>query len=173
LRQKLDLFEDINSYVDNVKKTLTLKKQQWQNTLASEKIGSITRHIEEIKAFEKKQKILIETVDKEKKEIHDLQTEVSDLKTEENTINERKNFLVMQIDAMKKEIQRQRDCKVLMKFNIGIFKNDPSQPCSFTLDVGETIYTDQIEELVTRLNESRDFYTFVKRMRQAFRKQAQ
>ncbi|CAG8758392.1 32691_t:CDS:2, partial [Racocetra persica] len=106
--QKLDLFEDINSYVDNVKKTLTLKKQQWQNTLASEK-SSITRHNEEIKAFEKKQKILIETVDKEKKEILDLQTEVTNLKSEEDTIIERKNFLVMQIDAMKKEIQRQRD----------------------------------------------------------------
>ncbi|CAG8837091.1 7263_t:CDS:2, partial [Racocetra persica] len=68
-----------------------------------------------------------------------------------------------------------RDDAILFTFTC-IYENDPSQPCSFTLDVGETIYTvlecnpplDQIEELVTLLNESRDFYTFVKRMRQAF-----
>ncbi|CAG8685422.1 6505_t:CDS:2, partial [Cetraspora pellucida] len=210
LRKKLDSFEDINSYVDNVKKTLILKKQQWQNTLASEK-SNITRHNEEIKSFEKNQKSLIATLDREKKEIHKLQTEVSNLKIDENTIIERKNFLVMQIDAMKKEIQKQRDSIVGKQISLEaqlsknepelkrfadrlaftmegarddaiiftftcIYENDSSQPCSFTLDVGESIYTvlecnpplDQIEELVTQLNESRDFYTFVKRMRQAF-----
>ncbi|CAG8620203.1 1622_t:CDS:2 [Cetraspora pellucida] len=221
LRKKLDSFEDINSYVDNVKKTLILKKQQWQNTLASEK-SNITRHNEEIKSFEKNQKSLIASEAKfiqdksEKKEIHKLQTEVSNLKIDENTIIERKNFLVMQIDAMKKEIQKQRDSIVAKQISLEaqlsknepelkrfadrlaftmegarddaiifsftcIYENDSSQPCSFTLDVGESIYTvlecnpplDQIEELVAQLNESRDFYTFVKRMRHAFRKQVQ
>ncbi|CAG8801502.1 7390_t:CDS:2, partial [Dentiscutata erythropus] len=126
LQQKLNLFEDINSYADNVKKSLTLKKQQWQNNLASEK-SAIARHNEEIKSFEKKQKSLIESLDKEKKEIHKLQAEVSNLKIEEDTINERKNFLVMQIDAMKKEIQKQRDAIVAKQLSLEaqLSKNEP------------------------------------------------
>ncbi|RIB24967.1 chromosome segregation protein Spc25-domain-containing protein [Gigaspora rosea] len=206
-------YEDINNYADIVKKSLTLKKQQWQNNLASEK-SNIARHNEEIKSFEKKQKSLIATLDKEKKEIHKLQAEVSNLKVEENTVNERKNFLVMQIDAMKKEIQKQRDSIVAKQLSLEaqlsknepelkrfvdrlaftmegarddaitftftcIYENDSSQPCSFTLNV-VPIYTvlecnpplDQIEELVSQLNTSRDFYTFVKRIRLAFRELA-
>ncbi|CAG8845852.1 35687_t:CDS:2, partial [Gigaspora margarita] len=172
-------YEDINSYADIVKKSLTVKKQQWQNNLALEK-SNIARHNEEIKSFEKKQKSLIATLDKEKKEINKLQTEVTNLKIEENTINERKNYLMMQIDAMKKEIQKKRDSIVAKQLSLEaqlsknepelkrfadrlaftmegtrdnylddaiaftftcIYENDSSQPCSFTLDVGDQIYT--------------------------------
>ncbi|CAG8574362.1 968_t:CDS:2, partial [Scutellospora calospora] len=193
LQQKLKSFEDIKIYADNVKKNLTIKKQQWQNNIASEK-SSITRHNEEIKSFEKKQKSLIATLDREKKEIQKLQSEVSNLKNDENVMNERKNFLVMQIDTMKKEIQKQRDSMVAKQMSLEtqlsknepelkqftdklaftmegdviiftftcIYENDSSQPCSFTLEVGNPIYKvlecnpaiDQVEELVSELNNS-------------------
>ncbi|CAG8441112.1 3851_t:CDS:2 [Acaulospora morrowiae] len=216
-KQKIILFEEfLNNYVNTAKNNLSIKKQQWQSSLALDR-GNITRYTEDIKSLEKKQKDLITTLEKEKKELYKIQTEISNLKNEELMKNERKNTLLKQIETVKKNIQKQRDVlaekQVSLELQLSknepelklfedrlaltmegvrddaitftftcVYENDSSRPCSFTIDVGETKYTvfdcnpplDQVlEELVSHLNSSRDFFSFIKRMRQAFRKKAQ
>ncbi|RIB25139.1 chromosome segregation protein Spc25-domain-containing protein, partial [Gigaspora rosea] len=61
-----------------------------------------------------------------------------------------------------------------------IYDNNSSRSCCFTIDVGETKYKviecnpmlEELDELVSQLNTSRDFFSFLKKMRQGFRKYA-
>ncbi|CAG8627448.1 42046_t:CDS:2, partial [Gigaspora margarita] len=61
-----------------------------------------------------------------------------------------------------------------------IYGNNSSRSCCFTIDVGKTKYKviecnpmlEELDELVSQLNTSRDFFSFLKKMRQGFRKYA-
>ncbi|RHZ74326.1 hypothetical protein Glove_226g11 [Diversispora epigaea] len=211
IRQKNKLFEEeFLNYINNAKYNLSVNKQHWQSSLALEK-GNITRYSEEIKSVEKKNKELIATLEKEKKELYKIQLEVTNLKNEENLKLERKNSLLRQVEITKKDIQKYRDVlsekqialekqlaqnepelnrfedklaftmegvrddAILFTFKC-IYENDSSRKCSFTVDVGEKYSVIECNpplgqvvcDLLSQLNSTRDFFTFIKKMRQAF-----
>ncbi|CAG8475761.1 15697_t:CDS:10 [Cetraspora pellucida] len=183
LKKKSKSFEEnLNGYIVNVKKNMESRRHLWQNTITSNK-GEITKLQEEIKLFEKMRKEFIKSLENEKKELSKIQMEITNLKLEECSRNEGIIVLKKRIERAEEDIKQQREAievkRALLETQLS--KNSPelnifTDKLALTMERVRVIECDpileELDELVSQLNTSRDFFSFLKKMRHGFRKHA-
>ncbi|KAF0445450.1 kinetochore protein Spc25 [Gigaspora margarita] len=194
LKKKSKSFEEnLSNYIVNAKKNMDSKRHLWQNTITSNK-GEITKLQEEIKLFEKIHKEFIKYESSKNEGIIVLKKRIEkvegDIKQQREVIEVKRALLETQLSQNLPELSiftnklaltmdRVQDDMINFTFTC-IYDNNSSRSCCFTIDVGKTKYKviecnpmlEELDELVSQLNTSRDFFSFLKKMRQGFRKYA-
>ncbi|CAG8484957.1 11320_t:CDS:2 [Dentiscutata erythropus] len=156
--------ENLNNYIVNAKKNMESKRQLWQNTITNNKGIIVLKKItEKVEEDIKQQREAIEV----KRAL--LETQLSRNLPELSIFT---NKLALTMESV-------RDDVINFTFT-SIYDDNSSRSCYFTIDVGETKYkviecnpmVEELDKLVSQLNTSRDFFSFLKKMRQEFRKNA-
>ncbi|CAG8547973.1 2692_t:CDS:2 [Dentiscutata heterogama] len=156
--------ENLNNCIVNAKKNMESKRQLWQNAITSNKgIIVLKKRTEKVEEDIKQQREAIEV----KRAL--LETQLSRNLPELGIFT---NKLALTMESV-------RDDVINFIFTC-IYENNSSRSCYFTIDVGETEYkviecnpmVEELDKLVSQLNTSRDFFSFLKKMRQGFRKHA-
>ncbi|ORX91388.1 hypothetical protein K493DRAFT_339411 [Basidiobolus meristosporus CBS 931.73] len=211
LRASLQSFlRQFDTFVKNGKEEVISKRKEWQKNLAelnetSSKLKSETEY------YQSEEANLSRTLDKEKRRIAELKSEILNLQNGNKESKDKEEKILQQISLVREEIRKKREERALQvkalksqqvlnepelnfyedKLALNIIGDEedritflftnidaklPAREFKFTVDVSQRTYkvpvcqpmVPQLGSLLQSLNESRDFYSFVKKMRQEF-----
>ncbi|KAK9675103.1 kinetochore-associated Ndc80 complex subunit spc25 [Basidiobolus ranarum] len=211
LRTSLQTFlKQFDTFIKNGKEEILSKRQDWLKNLTelnetSNKLKSETEY------YQSEETNLSKNLDKEKRRIAELKTDLANLQKNNKDSKSKEESLLQQIRLVREEIRKKKQERAIQvqalqsqqvlnepelnfyeeKLALSIIgdeedritflftnidANNHSREFKFTMDVSQRTYkvpvcqpmVESLNSLLDSLNENRDFYTFVKKMRQAF-----
>ncbi|KAG0338194.1 kinetochore-associated Ndc80 complex subunit spc25 [Podila horticola] len=179
LTARMQIFtNELNSCIQRIKSRIADGTEQWvQETSELQAMDRSLR--EELKVAQVQEQAVVKALKKEKEEAGVISKEVQQLTDTHDEVSETKRALMAQVNQLRKEVKAKREAKIAEKKALDeqVLKNRPelatfeSVLAMRIIGVKVSDCSPNLPDLETHLqylNDTRDFYGFLKRIRKAF-----